>query len=698
MFPKLSPACFSQVPSLKRSMAVFGFLFTSSSPLTMAHSADDSLTGDVIDRVIVHGRGFELIGETRAASEGVVGYADFEDRALSRVGELVEVIPGVVATQHSGEGKANQYFLRGFNLDHGTDFSARLDGVPLNLRTHGHGQGYLDLNFIIPEIVEQVHFQKGSYTAASGDFSAAGSARFNTYDNLEEDFVEVSVGEFGFLRTIAAADFNLNADTGLLLAVEEENYDGPWSLDQGLEKLNAFGKLTRERGAWRVELSASAYENRWKATDQVPLRAVASGQITRFGYIDSDLGGDISRIGLNGQVVYRHHDESETSFNAFWVDQSFNLFSNFTYFADDAENGDEFEQLDKRAYYGATLVHSRNLSDRLYVQLGSETRFDDISDIGLFKTRARQRVSTVRRDMVDQLSVSFWGDAEYAISERFRANAGLRADYYEADVAAVSAPINGGEADDSLVSQNFGLAWKATDNLEVYVNYGEGFHSNDVRGSTIQIDPVSGDPVNRVPILVRAQGSELGMRLEQGSVRASIALFTLDLDSELVFVGDAGTTEANDGSTRMGVETSLFWQPANWLVLDLSAAYTDSKFDIAGPETDIPGAVKTVIGAGGLVRLDPWTFSARLRHFGAAPLIEDGSISSKPTTSVNLSGGYDWQNVRLSLELLNALDADDSDITYFFGSQLSGEAAPVDDIHFHPLEPRQVRLSLRYRF
>ena len=680
------------------------FLLTSVSLVCIATASaqdapppDDTNTA-TLETVTVHGRAIELIGEAAAASEGVVGYADFEDRPLSRVGELVEVIPGVVATQHSGEGKANQYFLRGFNLDHGTDFSASVDGVPINLPTHGHGQGYLDVNFVIPELVERVDFRKGPYRASTGDFSAAGSARYSTYDDLGEEFIELSVGEFGYVRGVAAGDFDLTDKTELLLALEAETYDGPWALDQELEKLNGFAKLTHKSGPWHYQLSASAYDSSWTATDQIPQRAVDSGLIDRFGFVDPDLGGETTRLGLNGHMAYSHEDGAETRLAAYAVDYDLALFSNFTYLLDDPINGDEFEQLDERTYYGASLTHDRALNDRLDLRGGVEIRFDDISDIGLFKTAARQRVSTVRRDSVEELSLSAWGEAGYALTDTLRATFGLRGDYYDAEVTAISNPANGGSADDSLLSPSVALAWQASDGLEFYANYGQGFHSNDVRGATITVDPVSGDPVEQVPILVRAEGAELGARLERGPWRASLAVFTLDLDSELVFVGDAGTTEANDASQRTGVEASVFWQPVDWLVADLSAAYTDAEFDIPGNETEIPGAVESVIGGGVLARFDPWTFSARLRHFGEAPLIEDGSVTSESTTLVNLSGSYEWQKLTLSLELLNAFDAENSDITYFFESQLPGEASPVEDIHFHPVEPRQIRASVRYRF
>lgn len=288
-----------------RSLSVSFCLIAGSPSLAFAHGPGTHSLGDE-DVIVVYGRSLALIGEAGAASEGVVGYADFEDRPLSRVGELVEVIPGVIATQHSGEGKANQYFLRGFNLDHGTDFSASLDGMPINLRTHGHGQGYLDLNFIIPELVERVDFRKGPYRASTGDFSAAGSANYSTYDSLERNFIEVSAGEFGYLRGVVAGDIKLGADTNLLLAVEGQTYDRPWVLDQDLKKLNGMAKLVHDAGPWHMEAVASAYDSEWTSTDQVPQRAIDSGLIDRFGFIDDDLGGETTRYALTGNAAYAH--------------------------------------------------------------------------------------------------------------------------------------------------------------------------------------------------------------------------------------------------------------------------------------------------------------------------------------------------------------------------------------------------------
>lgn len=650
------------------------------------------------DVILVYGRQISQIGTATAASEGVVGYADFEDRPLARVGELVEVIPGAVATQHSGEGKGNQYFLRGFNLDHGTDFSASVDGVPVNLRTHGHGQGYLDLNFVIPELVERVDYRKGPYSALDGDFSLAGSARYSTRRTLAQNFADVSVGENGFLRGVLAVDTNLSDQTHLLFGLEGQVDDGPWVLDQDLEKINALLRVRHTVGQLELHATARAYDSEWTSTDQVPLRAVQSGRIDRFGFIDDDLGGETSRYELSGGGTYVHNDLSVTDMQAYLVAYELSLFSNFTYFAEDPINGDEFEQLDQRTYYGAHITHERNVGDRLHLNIGAEARRDDIGDIGLFNTAARQRLNTVRRDEVQETSLGAWIDAEYELTDRLRALAGLRADYFHVDVDALSDPRNSGTADDQQLSPSFGLAWRATDVLEFYANAGRSFHSNDARGATIAFDPVSGDPVETVPILVKGDGAEVGARVDLGEFNASLAVFHLEIDSELVFVGDAGTTEPNDASSRTGIEASAFWRPTDWLVADLAATYTDAQFDGVGPDDSIPNAVDTVIGGGLTAFFGDSTLSARLRHFGDAPLIEDGSVQSEPTTIINASAAHDFGPVTLGVEVYNLFDARDADITYFFESRLPGEATAVEDIHFHPVQPRQVRAKLRYRF
>ena len=654
-----------------------------------------------VDTVVIWGRATELIGEAHAASEGTVGYADFETRPISRAGELVEVIPAVIATQHSGEGKANQYFLRGFNLDHGTDFSASVDGVPVNMPTHGHGQGYLDLNFIIPEIVERVDFRKGPYSASSGDFSAAGSSRFVTRDRLDASFAEVTLGENGYVRGVGAVSVPLGA-FDLLVAGEGQVYDGPWVLEEDLQKINFLAKLTQTSETSSFGIEFLAYDSSWTSTDQIPQRAVDSGQIDRLGFIDDDLGGETTRYSLSVNGDLTHGDGSTTSGQAYIVDYDFRLVSNFTYFLEDPVFGDEFIQVDKRRVLGGGIEHTRSFDwsgRKGAIRVGANARFDDIRDIGLFRSEDGIETSAIRRDSVEELSLSGFGEVEVPLTDQLRATVGVRADYYKADVDAVTAPANGGSADDTLYSPSLALAWRAADNLELYANYGLGFHSNDVRGATISIDPVTGAPVDPVDILVPAEGAELGARWEKDSLNATLSVFWLELDGELVFVGDAGTTEPNDATRRYGVELATFWEITDWLILDASAAYTDAKFrDAPSGFNDIPGAVESVLAVGAVGRWGPFSSSLRLRHFGEAPLIEDGSVTSDGTTLLNLGGTYEFGRSEIKLDILNLLDSDDRDITYFYESQLRGEPTGVEDLHFHPIEPRQVRLSFRTRF
>jgi len=637
-----------------------------------------------------------MIGTAKSGSQGIVGYSDFENRPLARVGELMEVVPGLVATQHSGTGKANQYFLRGFNLDHGTDFAAFVDGTPINLRTHGHGQGYLDLNFIIPELTERVEFRKGPYYADVGDFSAAGTAMFKTYDRLPESVAQATIGEFGYRRGLIAHSAEVGPGS-LLLAGETVFFDNPFDLDEDLEKYNLFSKYSQDGATTDWNVSLSFYDAEWRSTDQVPQRAINSGLIPRLGFIDPDLGGETRRFAINGSA-----STDDLNVTAYALYYDFTLFSNFTYFENDPLNGDEFEQRDERFTAGGSAVKGWDVpvaGKDAKLRLGGDIRYDRIFNLGLFNTNGRQRFNTIRDDTVDELSVSGFAEIEVALTDRLRASAGIRGDFYSYDVEA-NLPANSDSGTEGIVTPTASLAWRATDTIELYANYGHGFHSNDVRGAAISIDPVSRTPVNPIDVLVRAEGAEVGARFEAGSFNASLVGFWLSLDSELVFVGDAGTTEPNDGSRRFGVEFNTFWQPTPWIAFDASAAFTDAKFkNVPANARNIPQAVENVFGAGVTVRpFENVTTTVRLRRFGEAPLVEDGSVSSEPTTIVNVGAYYDWKSVRFGIDVLNVFDSQDADITYFYSSQLAGEALPVSDIHLHPVEPRQVRGSISFRF
>lgn len=651
--------------------------------------ADEATPLEERAQIVVHGRAIEQVGIATSGSEGAVGYADFEDRPISRVGELTENVPGLIATQHSGAGKANQYFLRGFNLDHGTDLAASVDGAPVNMRSHGHGQGYLDLNFLIPELVERIDFTKGPYHAENGDFSSAGAMWFTTKSKLARPFVEVTGGSWSYWRALAAGSGDVGSGT-LLAAVEGTVSNGPWVLDEDLEKLNGLVKFSTSD----MSVALSGYTSRWTSTDQVPERAIASGLIPRNGFIDPDLGGRSGRLGLtvNGTG-------EQTQWSVYAIASRLELTSNFTYFLDDPVNGDQFRQEDRRGVFGGAITH-RFGAGALKWHVGAEARFDRIGKLGLYRTTGGTIRETVRQDRVDEYGGGLFGEAQIEAAPGLRLVLGLRADTIGYNVQSVLA-ANSGKGSEAIVTPKAALAWQAARGVEFYANYGEGYHSNDVRGAAITVDPASGDPADKVPVFARSRGAELGLRVEQGRLTASLVGFWLDLASELVFVGDAGTTEPNDASRRWGSEATLFWKPADWLTLDGSAAWTRERFrGVAAGAAYIPGAAPFVAGGGVSADFGSGVSATlRLRHFASAPLIEDNSQKSEATTLVNF-GLYGQRGpVRLAVDVLNLFDANDPDISYFYASRLPGEGAGgVEDRHIHPVERRQVRVSLRYSF
>lgn len=661
-----------------------------------ALAADEDATV-AAEEIIVYGRAIDLIGTAQSGSQGIVGYQDLIQRPILRTGELLETIPGLIATQHSGEGKANQYYLRGFNLDHGTDFAGYVDAVPVNMRSHGHGQGYSDFNFVIPELVERIDYRKGPYWADVGDFSAAGTAAFKTWDTLPESYVQLTAGQFGYARAVAAGSTGLGSGN-LLAGVAATFDDGPWVLDSNLQQYTGLLKYSQGSGDQYLSVQIGGYDGVWNATDQVPERAIDSGLIDRFGYIDDTLGGSATRLWAVASGVF-----GANRFSAYAVSSRFALTSNFTYFLEDPVLGDQFQQADSRSIFGGSYAHdfALGLGGRpLTLTLGGDVRYDDIGAVGLYRSSRGERTRTVREDSVGEFSIAGYGEAQWALSPVFRATLALRFDHFGYDVTS-SIPENSGSGTANIVSPKVALAWRAADGLELYANYGQGYHSNDARGAAISLDPNSLEPAEPVDLLVRATGAEIGGRYVSTRFNATLVAFWLDLASELLFIGDGGTTEPNPASRRFGIEFSSFWKPVDVLVIDMSGGWTDAHFRDVDPLADrIPGAVQFVLAAGGTWDITPnIAATLRVRHFGAAPLTEDGSVTSDATTLVNFGAYWTAGPVRLSFDIYNLFDSKVPDISYFYPSRLPGEPAEgVEDRHIHPAEPRQLRISARFSF
>lgn len=704
----------------------------------------DTTRRPILDTVKVVGRIDELHGIATTASQGHVGAADLAPRPISREGELLETVPGMVVTQHSGDGKANQYFIRGFNLDHGTDFQTRLEGMPLNMPTHGHGQGYTDLNFLIPELVDHVDYELGVSHPEIGDFGSAGSAEFHMMKSLDHGFVNTEFGQNRFDRVVGGYSHNVGPGT-ILLGGESKNYDGPWTVGQGVRKRSGLARYTAGGPLAQISILAMGYINAWKAPDQIPQRALSEGILSRFGELDSTDGGMSRRFSLSATAT-RVGSGSTDRIEAFAIRSDLTLFSDFTYFLSDTVRGDQFSQTDHRWILGGRIVDEREL-DALgaehMLRLGLESRTDLIDSVGLFLTDRRQRYDRVREDAVHEAATALFAAAESNWGASFRSILGLRADGYAFHVVSDLA-ANSGHTTAGILSPKASLAYAPSKSVELYLSGGYGFHSNDARGSTLRVDPSTGGFVSAVTPLVRSRGAEAGLRMSPvDGLRTTVSAWLLNLDSELLFTGDAGITEPSAATHRGGISLANFYRVSPRLAADADVSLTHAAFvgqlpraiilpvcSIVGSEgaslacqppslfpgasstssshSYIPGAIERVVTAGITVEsarnahsvADRLSGSLRLRHFGSYALVDDNSVRSRPSTLLNAEVGYHGtRDADVRLSILNLLNTTAADIAYYYVSRLRGEsAAGVSDIHLHPAEPRQVRLSVRYRF
>ena len=681
-----------------------------------AASADATLRLSVSADVVVTGKrtfrnladatepGQSLVGIAGASSQGVVTAEQIALLPTGRPGDVLETIPGLVISQHSGEGKANQYYLRGFNLDHGTDFATTVAGMPVNLPTHAHGQGYTDLNFVIPELVTGVQYKKGPYFVEDGDFTTAGSANINYTNTLEKPEVLVQGGSDQYLRGLAMGSPRVG-EGNLLYAIEGVYNDGPWVNPDDYRKYNGVLRYSVGDAQDGFSITGMGYQASWNSTDQIPQRAVEDGEVGRFGAIDPTDGGGTRRYSLSAE--YRRSDAGSTTHaEAYWIDSHLDLFSNFTYDLDDPVHGDQFEQVDDRDVYGVKVTHRWLASGpglNAENEVGFQGRFDEIHTIGLFHTEDRERLSTTRLDRVGQgsASVFFQNDTQWA--PRFRTVLGLRGDLYHYDVTGLSDPENGGTRTQEIFSPKLSMIFGPFDQTEIYANAGYGFHSNDGRGATTRFDPSTGEPVSPVTPLARAKAAEVGVRsLPIPNWQTTVAVWGLDIASELVFSGDAGTTEPSRPSRRYGVEWSNSYRALPWMTLDADLSLSKARYRDEDPAGNlIPGAVQNVVVAG--VSVDQFASlfgSIRVRYFGPRPLIEDGSVASKASTTVSALVGYElMRGLKAQVEVFNILNARVSDVDYYYASRLPGEpAGGVDDVHFHPAQPRSARFSLVFGF
>jgi outer membrane receptor protein involved in Fe transport len=655
-------------------------------PVPAADSASTATDDVPTNEVIVFGRGEAKIGIAKASSEGTVAGSDLLVRPLLRVAELLEAVPGMIAAQHSGSGKANQYFLRGFNLDHGSDFTTYIDDVQMNFRTHGHGQGYLDLNGLIPEIVDREDYRKGPYRADGGDFALAGAAYFRTIERFDAPWVSAEIGSYGWKRLAAGGTITDLGGGDLTLVGQTKVYNGPWQQHEHLRHYSGFLKYSHPTDIGRLDFSLHGYSGTWDPTEQIPERIVGSaickdvfcspdrtakGKTTRFI-------GDIKLTGdsFHGNIYGQYYD--------WW------MYSNPTYANPDGTSA-QIRQFDKRVIFGLKAEKNWQVAPMLTFALGTENRYDDISNVGVYHTIARQFVDSFGAYKVQEASGSLYGEATLTPLKGLRITGGLRGDYYHYEVNAkddAAAALGEGSGHSSIVSPKAAIAYELSPHVELYANWGRGFHSNDVRGA------VTSTPV---PVLVRGTGKELGARFQLGKFTLTTTYWWLNVGSELRFVGDSNAVEPSGASKRHGYEIVGFWRPFHWLALDANYTASHARYDNGDY---IPNAFENAGQIGASIVLDKWEGSVRLRHLGPYPLLEDNSVRDKGSNVVNVRGAYKpGKKIEIYAEVLNILNSRDKDIAYYYESYIPAfDAETVEGRLSRVVEPRTFRFGAKYKF
>jgi outer membrane receptor protein involved in Fe transport len=674
------------------------------------------------------------------ASQMTVSGEDLNARPVARPAEVLEAAPGLAVVSHAEGGKANQYYLRGYNLDHGTDFAVFVDDMPINLPTHAHGQGYADLNWLMPETVNSLDVRKGPYFADVGDFATAGSLFLNLRDSVDKSIVSATVGSFDYERFFSMGSTKLGGGS-LLYAGEVNFYNGPWATPDDVRIFSGLLRYSQGTATDGFSVTAMAYSNGWTSTDQQPLRAIQSGQIGLYGEIDPTDGGSTSRYSLSARVA-QTDDAGSWKANAYLVKYELNLFSDFTWFLTNPVNGDQFQQHDDRVYGGAgisRIIHHTMFGLPAETLFGFQARYDDIN-LALNNTVAQQFLSATLADHVNEASTGIYAENTVHWTNWLRTTLGWRGDYYAASVNSTLQSANSGGASTAIGSPKFRMVIGPFYKTEFFIGAGMGYHSNDARSTVITEAP--GDPTtseNASPFLVRSRGAEIGVRTKVISgLDSSVSLFTLHQASELFFDGDTGETVAGLPSQRTGIEFTNDYRPTPWMHIDADLAVTRARFigfdyaqeaiyqSLAGyPQAQIGNAPGNLIynapwmvASAGITlgNVTGWFGDLRWRYISSRPLTEDGAFWSPPLSIFNGRIGYRFENGwRIQLDGLNLFNSRAPQAEYAYGSLIKTDSlfamcnSPtpppkavcqngVMDYALHPIEPLAIRLTVAATF
>ena len=626
---------------------------------------------------------------------------DLKLRSMNSSQDALEVVPGLFIAQHAGGGKAEQIFLRGFDIDHGTDLQIAVDGMPVNMVSHAHGQGYSDLHFLIPELVEQISFEKGPYQAEKGNFATAGAVDFRTKNRLSNSSVKLEGGQFGTFRGVGLFDIPISQDktSSAYLATEFVGTQGYFESPQDFRRMNVLGKYNGFLGKKTLlTATVSTFWSRWNASGQIPVRAIESGQITRWGAIDDTEGGEVSRSQANLQLTQTLPNQGTLRSQLYYLRTGFELFSNFTFFLEDSVNSDQIRQKETRDVLGAALTYTQphKLGKlKAVATTGIRLRHDRVHDNELSHTK--NRTETLDRLMlgdVDEMHLGAFAQEALELGKQWNLTAGLRIDHFnfgylnQLEIAPEMQRLQR-----TLVSPKASLTFQPSKAWQVFVKTGTGFHSNDSRAI------ISRQNEEVVP---RGVGADFGVKIRPSSkLFMQATLWGLTMDQELVYVGDAGIVEPSGQTERLGVEWSIRWQLSKALWLDNDWSYTRARArEAVSGENYLPLA-PSVSSTGGLsFKQDdqPWAFSVRYRYLGDRPANEDYSLTAEGYLLCDVVASYRWRKCTFGVSVENVFDTEWREAQFETTSRLRGEPTPVTEIHFTPGNPFFAKAQVEIRF
>lgn len=640
----------------------------------------------------------EIVIQPKLSAMNVISKIDLETTPVNSSQEILRKVPGLFIGQHAGGGKAEQIFLRGFDIDHGTDIAISVDGMPVNMVSHAHGQGYADLHFVIPETVEKIDFGKGTYYANKGDFATAGYVTFQTKDKIEKSSIGVEVGQFNTLRTVGLFNLLGNQKTqSAYIATEYILTDGPFESPQNFSRINILGKYSAIlKDNSKFSILASRFSSKWNASGQIPQRLIDDGTISRFGSVDDTEGGNTSRTNFNASLSKTIDENTFLKANAFYSKYEFELYSNFTFFLNDPINGDQIKQKENRDIYGMNVELNKktqwNDTDVL-LQFGAGFRADATTDTELSHTLNRRTVlENIQLGDIDESNLFTYLNSEFTFGKLI-INPAIRLDYFKFNYQDKLTENYKTESESKVkFSPKLNFIYSQNNNLQFFIKSGMGFHSNDAR-VVVQN--------NGKQILPTAIGTDVGTIFKPfPKLIVNAALWHLYLEQEFVYVGDAGIVEPSGQSRRMGAELGLRYQLNDWLYLDADANYTYARsIDEAKGQDYIPLAPDfTTTGGISFQKVNGFSGGIRYRYLKNRPANEDNSIVAKGYFISDLNVNYQYKSMNFGISVENIFDTEWNETQFATESRLQNETQSVEEIHLTPGTPFFLKGKITYTF